>query len=136
MTALCIKLAASSPDHRCHRAYEIAVSADLFGAWLVEMRYGRIGTAGREKVRSFATISEAAAQVTACLRKRASAPRRIGVAYRVHSTDRATAWVQPGLDERMSQWFGGSPSQNGGKAGPAQLPACSQLILHRGLSPF
>jgi hypothetical protein len=32
-----------SSAHRCHRAWEIAVSADLFGAWLVEMNYGRIG---------------------------------------------------------------------------------------------
>jgi predicted DNA-binding WGR domain protein len=89
MTALRIKLAASSPDHRCHRAYEIAVNADLFGAWLVEMRYGRIGTAGREKVRSFSTAEDAGAQVTpAC----ASGPVRLAglaslIAY--------TGWIVP-----------------------------------------
>jgi hypothetical protein len=41
---LSIRLEARSPPHRCHRAYEIAVSADLFGVWLVALNYGRIGT--------------------------------------------------------------------------------------------
>jgi predicted DNA-binding WGR domain protein len=69
MTSLWIKLEARSPAHRCHRAYEIAVSADLFGAWVVEMSYGRIGTFGRVKARSFSTVKAAAAEVKACLRK-------------------------------------------------------------------
>jgi predicted DNA-binding WGR domain protein len=32
------------------------VATDLFGVWLVDMSYGRIGTIGRSKIRSFATI--------------------------------------------------------------------------------
>jgi predicted DNA-binding WGR domain protein len=63
MTSLSIRLEARSPPHRCHRAYQIAVSADLFGAWLVALSYGRIGTAGRTKARSFSTPEEAAAPV-------------------------------------------------------------------------
>ena len=39
------------------------------------------------KVRSFSTTKEAQAHVRACLRKRATAPRRIGVAYRVRRMD-------------------------------------------------
>jgi hypothetical protein len=65
------------------------VGKDLFGVWLVEMSYGRIGTIGRAKVRSFATTDEALAQVNACLRKRATAPRRIGVAYHVRSVTKS-----------------------------------------------
>jgi predicted DNA-binding WGR domain protein len=76
MTALCIRLEARSAAHRCFRAYEIAVAADLFGVWIVEMNYGRIGTTGRTKIRSFPTTEEAQTQVKTCLRKRASAPRR------------------------------------------------------------
>jgi predicted DNA-binding WGR domain protein len=53
MTSLCIRLEARSPAHRCFRAYEVAAGVDLFGAWLVEMTYGRIGTSGRTKTRSF-----------------------------------------------------------------------------------
>ena len=63
MTSLCISLEARSAVHRCFRAYQIAVGQDLFGAWLVEMGYGRIATTGRAKVRSFATTKEALAQV-------------------------------------------------------------------------
>ena len=44
------------------------------------MSYGRIGTTRRSKVRSFATAADAQVQVHACLRKRATAPRRIGAA--------------------------------------------------------
>jgi predicted DNA-binding WGR domain protein len=65
------------------------------------MSYGRIGTLGRTKTRSFPTISDAAAQVEACLRKRASAPRRIGVAYRLRSAVQTEAWRQPGVE---TQW--------------------------------
>jgi predicted DNA-binding WGR domain protein len=105
MTSLRIRLEARSSVHRCYRAYEIAVGTDLFGAWLVEMSYGRIGTLGRTKARSFSTADEAAAQVTVCLRKRASAPRRIGVAYQVRSVGRGKAWCQPDLDEQIFTWL-------------------------------
>ena len=80
---LSIELEARAPLRRCHRAYSIDVVQDLFGVWLVEMRYGRIGTTGRMKVRSFPVFAEARDQVAVCLRRRATAPRRIGVAYEV-----------------------------------------------------
>jgi hypothetical protein len=51
MTSLHILLEARSAARRCWRAYEIDVGTDLFGAWLVEMSYGRIGAMGRSKVR-------------------------------------------------------------------------------------
>jgi predicted DNA-binding WGR domain protein len=71
------------------------VATDLFGAWLVDMSYGRIGTMGRSKIRSFATIEDAQDQVRACLQKRATASRRIGVAYHVHRVDRNESWREP-----------------------------------------
>ena len=43
--ALSIRLEACAPERRCHRAYAIDVVQDLFGVWLVEMSYGRIGVA-------------------------------------------------------------------------------------------
>jgi predicted DNA-binding WGR domain protein len=107
MASLCITLEARSPAHRCFRAYEIAAGVDLFGAWLVDMSYGRIGTSGRTKTRSFPMAEEARAQVMACLQKRARAPRRIGVAYRVRTAVRSTEWGEPALDERLRTWFPG-----------------------------
>jgi len=105
MTSLRIRLEARSSARRCHRAYEVAVSTDLFGAWLVEMSYGRIGALGRTKARSFLSADDAAAQVKACLRKRASAPRRISVAYRVRSAVQCGDWRRYDLEERLCAWF-------------------------------
>jgi predicted DNA-binding WGR domain protein len=99
VTSLCISLEARSAAHRCFRAYEIAVGQDLFGVWLVEMSYGRIGTTGRAKVRSFATAEDALAQVSVCLRKRATAPRRIGVAYRVRRVSQCPEWRRSEHDD-------------------------------------
>ena len=110
MTSLHILLEARSAARRRWRAYEIEVGADLFGVWMVEMSYGRIGTMGQTKVRSFATSEEAQAQIDVCLRKRASAPRRIGVAYRLRRAVRSETWSQSGLDDRLRLWFCGQAS--------------------------
>ncbi len=40
------RLEARAPALRCHRAYEITVGQDLFGIWVAEMTYGRIGAVG------------------------------------------------------------------------------------------
>jgi predicted DNA-binding WGR domain protein len=110
-TSLCIRLEARSVAHRCFRAYEIELGADLFGAWMVEMSYGRIGALGRTKVRSFSTTEDAQAQVRACLRKRATAPRRIGAAYRVRRMDGCTTWLPPELADRHGAWFAAASDQ-------------------------
>jgi len=107
MTSLHILLEARSAVRRCWRAYEIQVGADLFGAWLVQMNYGRIGRMGRSKIRSFVTAADARAEVEGCLRKRASAPRRIGVASCLRRATQAADWSQPGLDDRLCVWFSG-----------------------------
>jgi predicted DNA-binding WGR domain protein len=81
MTSLHILLEARSVARRCWRAYEIDVGTDLFGAWLVEMSYGRIGAMGRSKVRSFAT---ARPRRPKCTRAYASVqPRRDGSGSRI-----------------------------------------------------
>jgi predicted DNA-binding WGR domain protein len=57
---------------------------------MVEMSYGRIGTTGRSKIRSFPHVDDARAQVRSCLKRRATAPRRIGVGYQM----RGQAWLR------------------------------------------
>jgi hypothetical protein len=78
---------------------------------MVEMSYGRIGALGRTKVRSFSTTEEAQAQMHACLRKRATAPRRIGVAYRVWCMDGCTTWLPPELADPHGAWFAAASDQ-------------------------
>ncbi len=108
MMSLCLRLEARAPAQRCHRAYEIVGGEDLFGVWLVEMRYGRIGNLAQSKTRSFEHIDEAIASVEACLRMRATAPRRIGVAYRLRRAVYGRDWR--GLDVGL-QGFAEAPSE-------------------------
>ena len=101
MRSLCIRLEAVAREQGCFRAYEIAVGRDLFGAWLLEMTYGRVGTAGRTKARSYSSIADATSAVQACLRRRATAPRRIGVAYRLRDVVCEQAWPAADLAEPL-----------------------------------
>jgi predicted DNA-binding WGR domain protein len=116
--SLCIRLEARSVAHRCFRAYGIDVSQDLFGAWMVEMNYGRIGTMGRTKVRSFGTTEQVQAKVDICLRKRSTAPRRIGVDYRLRRIVRFRGWRQPALDN----WLGARGFDGGDHPATDDLP--------------
>lgn len=64
------------------RRYTVALSRDLFGASIVEFAWGRIGTKGQGRAVSFTCADEAARFARQLLRRRASAPKRIGVPYR------------------------------------------------------
>ena len=68
-----IILEARNPARRCWRQYRVEAGTDLFGVWVVEIRYGRIGTAGRS--RSYVVRDEGAARHLArsILKRRASA---------------------------------------------------------------
>lgn len=80
-----IELVALDPARNIRRRYEIFVSRDLFGAFIVEMRWGRIGARGQGKRLSFADPASAERHVAATLRRRGTAPTRIGVPYRLLS---------------------------------------------------
>jgi predicted DNA-binding WGR domain protein len=86
----------------CHRSYEITVGQDLFGIWIAEMAYGRIGTTSRTKTRSFASIEDVASVVDSSLRRRATLPRRLGAACRLRSVEFDGMWKNAGLLERLA----------------------------------
>ena len=44
-----ITLEARNPARRCLRHYRVEAGTDLFGVWVVEISYCRIGTAGRSR---------------------------------------------------------------------------------------
>lgn len=48
-----IYLERREPEDNIHRFYEIDIGQDLFGAWCVPRRWGRIGTRGRSLNRAF-----------------------------------------------------------------------------------
>lgn len=66
---------------------------DLFGAWLVEIAYGRIGTPGRRLRHLVGDEEEARQRVRKTLRRRATAGRRIGVSYRFRELSDPWQWV-------------------------------------------
>ena len=41
-----ITLEARNPARRCSQHYRVEAGTDLLGSWVVEISYGRIGTAG------------------------------------------------------------------------------------------
>ncbi|MGJ0484493.1 MAG: WGR domain-containing protein [Methylomicrobium sp.] len=59
----------------------IAYGQDLFGNWIVETTYGRIGAKGRTIVTVVNNEDEAFKYVQKALKRRQSAPKRVGVGY-------------------------------------------------------
>ena len=88
-----IELQAVSPHGQHRRAYEIHVGSDLFGQLVVTIDFGVIGTRGQHRVYLVADIAEAQAVVCRALRRRLTAPRRIGVPYRVIACHDAGCWL-------------------------------------------
>jgi predicted DNA-binding WGR domain protein len=86
-----IELQACDPAANRHRAWRLQAGRDLFGAWITEVQFGRIGSPGRTLRRAFATEAERDAFLRARLRRRATAPARIGVAYRSLNVDAVSA---------------------------------------------
>jgi hypothetical protein len=78
-----IELRAKDVDANRLRAWRIEAGPDLFGVWVTTVRFGRIGTADRTLGYQFASEAEVRSFVRTRLRRRGTAKRRIGVAYRV-----------------------------------------------------
>ena len=78
-----LELVARDLTRNINRRYAIEHCVDLFGVHLVETSWGRCGTWGQSKRHSFDDPADAERAVRTHLRRRARAPRRIGVAYRI-----------------------------------------------------
>jgi hypothetical protein len=84
---------AHSDEKNHHRRYQVVLGQDLLDDWTVSIRYGRVGQGGRE-LRYAATDPEIIrATLRKRLRRRLSAPQRIGCPYRL-----AAYSVAPGFD--------------------------------------
>jgi predicted DNA-binding WGR domain protein len=86
-------LEARDPALGRFRSYRIQAGTDLFGDWLVEVTYGRIGSPGRT-IRHVAP-DEAGAQkiVRQCLQRRGTARRRLGVGYQLRELSDQAGWL-------------------------------------------
>jgi hypothetical protein len=80
------------------RAYRMDASMDLFGVWLIDVTYGRIGSRGR-LVRHVAPDEAVARKIVRhCLQRRATAPKRIGVPYRLCELTDPAGWLSSSSD--------------------------------------
>lgn len=88
---LTIALEAQSDELNHHRRYEVSVGRDLLGDWVVTVRYGRVGGPLRELRFGSADPEKARAIVRDRLRRRLSAPKRIGCGYGIRALSEPTA---------------------------------------------
>lgn len=93
MSVFSIHLEACDPARNRFRAYRLDVARDLFGAWLVEVKFGRIGAKGRRLVSALDDEHAARRMVRKRLQRRDRAPKRIGVAYRTLELWDPHAWM-------------------------------------------
>jgi hypothetical protein len=103
MAEMLIELRACDPAANRFRAWRLEAGRDLFGAWSTEVQFGRIGRHGRTLRQAFAAEPELHAFVRARLRRRATAPARIGVAYRCVDADAASATLLAGMGIGMER---------------------------------
>ena len=81
---------AHHPRRNHHRRYSIQIGRDLLNDWTVTIGHGRTGQASQETHFASRRIEEAQAIVRERLRRRLSAPRRIGCRYRLMTLDAAS----------------------------------------------
>jgi hypothetical protein len=97
---LTVAFEAHNVEKNHHRRYQVTIGRDLLNDWTVSICYGRTGQGGHELRYAAAKADEMRAVVRERLRRRLSAPRRIGCPYRLAAFSAA-----PGFD--ASAWLPG-----------------------------
>lgn len=96
MSCFDIRLEAVMPEKNRFRAYTVSVFEGLPGFWLVELSFGRIGTAGRTRLIATRSLAEARQTALRSLRRRVSAPGRLGVGYAIKRLHDPQEWLSDG----------------------------------------
>ena len=93
---------AHNTEKNHHRRYSIRIGRDLLDDWTVTIEHGRTGQAGKETRFGSSEIEVIQAIIRDRLRRRLSAPKRIGCAYRLAILETApdfdcSIWLPAGL---------------------------------------
>jgi hypothetical protein len=93
-----------------HRRYQVTIGRDLLDDWTVAIRYGRVGQGSQEKRFASPQADDMRAVIRDRLRRRLTAPKRIGCPYRLAALNsapgfNATEWL-PG--DVMARFFAGT----------------------------
>ena len=99
---------AHNPEANHHRRYQLTLGRDLLDDWTVTVSHGRVGQAGQERQFASPNAETIKGIVHDRLRRRLSAPRRIGCAYRLTTLDTAQefdcfAWLPQELLAAFAQ---------------------------------
>ena len=86
-------LEACNPERGHKRAYRLEAGTDLFGDWLVDVTYGRIGPGGRTIRYLARDEAEAKKLVQQSLKRRGTARKRIGVGYQIKELSDPAGWI-------------------------------------------
>jgi predicted DNA-binding WGR domain protein len=86
MTVASYKLEARNPALNLNRYYEIDVTRDLFGDWVIMTYYGRIRYNGQRKQYGYPSFNDMIKKLFEILRKRFHAQTRIGCNYALVSS--------------------------------------------------
>jgi len=97
---LTVAFEAHNAEKNHHRCYQVTVGRDLLDDWTVAIRYGRTGQGGQERRYASPRPEEMRAVIRDRLRRRLSAPKRIGCPYRLAAFSSA-----PGFD--AADWLPG-----------------------------
>lgn len=97
---LTLAFEAHNAEMNRHRSYEVVLGQDLLDDWTVAIRYGRVGQGGRILRFASPKSDEIRGIIRDRLRRRLSAPKRIGCSYRL-----AVFSTAPGFD--ASSWLPG-----------------------------
>lgn len=104
---LTVAFEAHHADRNHHRRYEVSVGRDLLEDWTVTIRYGRVGQGGQERRYGSPEPDALRAIIRDRLRRRLSAPKRIGCCYRLAAFNEApgfdaAAWLPEDLLARFA----------------------------------
>jgi hypothetical protein len=80
---LTVAFEAHHPGNNHHRRYQVTVGRDLLDHWTVAILYGRVGQGGQERRYASINPDDMRAVIRDRLRRRLSAPKRIGCSYRL-----------------------------------------------------
>jgi hypothetical protein len=101
-------LESHNPERNLHRRYHVTVGRDLLDDWTVAISYGRTGQGGREIRLASPKPEEMRVIIRDRLRRRLSAPKRIGCPYRLAAFNAApgfdsTSWLPGDVMARLFQ---------------------------------
>jgi predicted DNA-binding WGR domain protein len=97
---LTLAFEAHHPEKNHHRRYQVTLGRDLLDDWTVAIRYGRCGQGSQGEQFASPKADEMKAVIRDRLRRRLSAPKRIGCPYRLTALSAA-----PGFD--ATPWLPG-----------------------------